>query len=218
MPSSPLQSKISAEWDAMAGEWDDLASSYRDCFCAVLERNVLSNYKDISQLTVLDFGCGTGLLAEYLQARVQRVICVDAAKMMVQQCQSKIQARDWNNVEAHCCALADLDNAPTETQQAFEKLKGNVDLILASSVLSFIPEDDLGKTMRVLSCLLKPGTGILFHSDWTKGAEHTNGFTYERAKEIYDMAGLESQSMEIVPFQMGEEQAQVFVGVVAKKK
>lgn len=209
------QKRVSNEWDAMAGEWDDLATAYRDSFFNLLSKEVLGG-KSHQDYVVLDFGCGTGLLAESLHNIVKQLICIDAAPMMVQQLEYKIQAASWDNVEAHCVVLAELDQAPKEVQKVFEELKGKVDLIVASSVLSFIPEEDYAKTMKVLGDLLKPN-GILFHSDWPKSESHPNGFDDGRVSETFALAGLKSKSdTTVVPFSMGKDFANVLVGVAVK--
>jgi hypothetical protein len=86
----------------------------------------------------------------------------------------------------------------------------------------------------MLGKLLKPGTGLLVHSDWPKSeAKHPDAMTQEKALQIYAMAasadsttnsnstsscGLQVVSMGIEPFHMGDSQGsvEVFVGVARK--
>jgi SAM-dependent methyltransferase len=273
------QQKVTAEWDVMAGEWDDLASGYAKAFYRML----LSKTGDLflkapppdtaeassassSLVTVLDFGCGTGLLTEkllqqsYIRKRI-KIAAIDASSKMIEVLQEKILCRGWSsNVTAHAVVLANLnlgDDSDSETKstsddgmgnsssqessssssiikdELLDSLQGSVDLIVASSVLTFIPHDDLEVTMRILGKLLRPGTGLLVHSDWPKSeAMHPDAMSEEKALQIYAMAaaapalasgddvggiGLQVVSMGIEPFNMGDGgSVDVFVGVARK--
>ena len=208
--TTSAQQKVSAEWDALAGEWDDLAAGYRDGFVRVFYDHVTPDS------LVLDFGCGTGLLTEKLRERVSQVICVDPAPRMIEQVQEKIRSGDWRNVKAYCCSLAHLEHCPESIRREMGALKGKVDLIFASSVLSFIPEEDVADTMKALGNLLKPN-GCLCHSDWPKCDKHPEGFTKESAVKFYEMASLEQQTARVISIDMGEGDCLVFFGVAVKR-
>ena len=210
---SSAQEEVSKEWNAMAGEWDDLAASYRDGFVNVLwERTGLTP----DSLVVVDFGCGTGLLTESLQNKASKVICIDAAPLMIRQVQGKIRAREWKHVEAHCAALAHLHQSPESVQEDLKEMNGKVDLVVASSVFSVIPKQDISHTMKAIGELLRPGGGVLCHSDWPKTDENPDGMIEESATKLYEMAGLEKQSTIVSMNIMGEEHP-VFVGVAVKR-
>jgi SAM-dependent methyltransferase len=204
------QDKVSAEWDALAGEWDDLAAGYRDGIVRVFYDHITPDS------LVLDFGCGTGLLTEKLREKASQVMCVDPAPRMIEQVQEKIRAGDWRNVKAHCCSLAHLEYAPKSIRQEMGALKGKVDLIVASSVLSFIPEEDVADTMKELGNLLRPN-GCLCHADWPKCDKHPDGFTKESAGKFYEMASLEHQSARVISIDMGGGDHSVFFGVAVKR-
>jgi hypothetical protein len=144
-------------------------------------------------------------------------ICIDAAPNMIHMLQDKIDAGGWNNVRAYNVALSNYEdsNACTEkTKIDIAAIKGKVDLIVASSVITFIPKDELPATMAVLGELLKPGSGIFCHSDWPKSDENPDGFTEEKAEMIYAMGGLTKKSSLITKFDMGGgHKGDVFVGV-----
>ena len=71
-------------------------------------------------------------------------------------------------------------------EQVLKPLEGKVDIVVASSAITFIPREDLKVTMEILGKLLKPKTGILYHSEWPKGDDESNkdGFTDEKGKEM----------------------------------
>jgi SAM-dependent methyltransferase len=209
--SIQTQETVNAEWNAMAGDWDDLASGYRDSFQTVL-------WEDTGLLcTIVDFGCGTGLLTESLVASCPKakIICIDAAQDMISQVEEKIQARQgWrNNVEAHGTILGRMDRLDMEEpRKIVESLKGQVDLIVASSVMSFIPKSDLTKTMEELGKLLRPN-GIFCHSDWPQSDQDPCGFSKESTCDLYEKGHLKMKSHCLKTISMGSNDASIFVGV-----
>lgn len=215
------QEEVNAEWNLMAGEWDNVASEYRDQFYKILWEETGIDIADASTIlkeqqpfTILDFGCGTGLLVENLVENIPtvNVICVDAAEEMILRVQEKIQARGWNNVQAVCIILSRSETFDAATKEILNSLKGKVDLIIASSVMSFVPEADVNKTMEVLSAFLKPG-GLFIHSDWPCTDISPEGFTEEKAKALYKAGKLKLKSTAIRKVQMQGEDAKIFVGV-----
>jgi len=210
------QAKSTEEWDEMADIWDDQAAFYRD---SLAER--LWDYLDLplrverKDLVVLDFGCGTGLMTETLQPQVGQVICIDASPLMIEKVLAKIKDNKWENVKGYTAILSELEDQTEEVQSAMEELKGSVDLVLATSVLSFIP--DLDGTMKVLADLLKPETGLLCHTDWPYNEEKApNGFTDEKATKLFETAGLVRKTITNLTMTMGDEEFPVFLGVAAK--
>ena len=227
---SPTQDGVSAEWNSMAGEWDDLAKGYRDSFEKIVYDNtnifdLNKNATSDSPLIIVDFGCGTGLLTESLRRKLNndttKIVCLDAASEMIKVLQDKIRAGEWNNVIAHTVALASM-NEEFETT-VLQPLYGTVDIIVASSVLVFIPENDIERTMNVLGKLLKPnGKGLLVHSDWPKdnNLNQSNGFTEERAKLVHGYANLTTTTSKIVEIQMGptsDNKGNIFLGIAQTK-
>lgn len=201
----------------MAGDWDDMAAGYRDSFVKMLWEE--TSLKASDERVVLDFGCGTGLLTEALRqlSPESKFICVDAAQAMVGQVKNKIKAGDWDNVQAYSLALAKYESADEKTRTELDSLRGKVDLVVASSVMNFVPSGDLTLTMKVIGELLKPG-GLFCHSDWRKGDEYPDGYDSEKAGKVYGMAGLESKSTnDTCTFCRGSNGGtKVFVGVARK--
>ena len=229
------QEKVNAEWDEMAGSWDDVANGFSAGLHAVLWSKIFGGggndesndddndfekekkKKKLSTLTVLDFGCGTGLLTERLHTQVKHVLAIDAAPKMVELLQDKIQSREWDNVTAVGGNLADLANSnnnndtTTSTEDnttlriTLEPFWGKIDVIVASSVLNFVPSETLEATCQVLGQLLQPQTGVLFHVDWPTGdGQPTDGMTIEKAQHIYNLTGLVAQSTTVETLSMGK--------------
>lgn len=171
----------------------------------------VTDFDDPSTLTVLDFGCGTGLLTEKLRAVCAHVVAVDASSQMVKMLREKIRSREWGNVRGHEAVLA-------KDPSALADLEGSIDLVVASSVMAFVPEADLGPTMEVIGRLLKPN-GVFVHSDWplSEHNQEKDFMTKEKAMYMYAKGGMSLESDAIVTFTMDESHTpDVFLGVARK--
>jgi SAM-dependent methyltransferase len=223
------QQKVTREWDGMAGEWDDLARGYANGFYRLLLKATTTattantgilDSDDMAkpQSVVVDFGCGTGLLTAQLRLlRGSKVVVVgiDPSRKMIELLQDKILGGEWENVQAVVAVLGDLASADESTRTLVEGFYGTVDLVVASSVLTFIPQQDMEATMKEIGKLLRPG-GVFCHSDWPKSeGKHPDAMTNEMAERIYSMAGLRGESMEIKKME-GLEEIEVFFGVARK--
>lgn len=238
------QAQVNAEWDAVASNWDTMAVGYANSLWKETVEPLLNdnNTKPAAQVVILDFGCGTGLLTERLvtrfagdgddkkssgggvDTRTTTVIAIDASPAMIQVLQQKQLGNNSNiNVDIRHLILGDTSAAAstTKTREEFiETYQGTVDMIIASSVLTFIPSQDVPATLQALGRLLRPQTGRLVHSDWPEGSSMEGRLMSEsRAEELYAMAGLEKESTSIQEYDMGEGfgMANVFVGIAVKK-
>ena len=224
--SSSAQSQVNDEWNSMAGTWDDLASGYAAGLHSILWSNLGMEEEeeeggDRSTLTVLDFGCGTGLLTDRLRPQVGRVVAVDAAPKMIELLQDKIETREWNNVTAISGILAHAGTSRTTSSNfddTIKSLEGKVDVIVASSVMNFIPEEDLEATCQALGRLLKPN-GKWLHVDWPAGeGQPANGMTLDKVRQMHAAANCTTeQTHEELLLQMGpQDSAKVFLAVAIK--
>ena len=211
------QEKVNQEWDGMAGEWDDLAAGYAKAFYNLLWKETGLDRKELQDKAIIvDFGCGTGLLTAMLRPVASQVLAIDASSKMIDLLQEKIKAREWENVQAHAIQLGNLAQAEESARKAVEDMDGKVDLVVASSVLTFVPEEDIQATMAGIGRLLKPG-GIFCHSDWPKSeAKNPNAMTTEKAEKFFAMAGMVAESTQIRKMSMGGEDMDVFIGVARK--
>ena len=199
-----------------------MAGGYRDWFWMQLwEETGYANNK--SDLVIVDFGCATGLLTEKLQSQVAKVVAIDVAPTMIQCLKDKIRAGGWTNVEAYCAVVGHVMDDKSNTKKnadaksALEALVGKVDIVAASSVMNFVPEEDKEATMSVLGRLLKPGTGLFVHTDWPKGDEWPDGITEEAARDMYQKGSLEAKTTKVLcKVKAGSHEMDVFVGVATK--
>ncbi len=137
-----------------------------------------------SQLRVLDFGAGTGLLTEKLAPLCREVVALDLSPKMIQALNKKTNARAWSNVTS---LAGDLDLTRPELPEKF-------DLIVASSVCGFLP--DFSAELSRLSSTLRPG-GLFVQWDWhaEEAGDWARGLTPEAVKSAHQSASLEVVSV-----------------------
>jgi 2-polyprenyl-3-methyl-5-hydroxy-6-metoxy-1,4-benzoquinol methylase len=95
-------------------------------------------------MTVLDFGCGTGLVSLALQPYVKRVIGIDCSTGMLAVLAEKVRVLGLTNVDTHCL---DLSTHPAPDLHA--------DVIVSAMALHHIA--DIPAILRVLVQRLTPG-------------------------------------------------------------
>eukprot|EP00164_Ancoracysta_twista_P005901 GFYU01008119.1.p1 GENE.GFYU01008119.1~~GFYU01008119.1.p1 ORF type:complete len:173 (-),score=65.13 GFYU01008119.1:73-591(-) len=140
-------------------------------------------FHDVITGRVLDFGCGTGAMTEKISPLAKAVVGLDASGAMIEQFNKKKLA----NATGIACLLDD------NTAKTTEALQQPFNLIIASSVISFVP--DPAATIKTLHSLLAPG-GILVQSDWLAAKPGGHGFTGEQVKEMY--AGVSDQVDDVI--------------------
>ena len=171
--------KAAASWDSgpRVKLADDIARAIRD---------ELSPTKDMN---ILDFGCGTGLLAMNLQPYVGTVTGVDSSPGMLEVFESKIEAMHKTNVSVRHLDLEKGDH-----------LEGNYHLITSSMTLHHVRE--IKPLLDQFYRILTPGGHLAladldlddgqFHEDST-GVFH-NGFDRAELVKAFETAGFEEVS------------------------
>jgi len=190
----------------MNENWDDYAEGWDSNEDVILYSDKafrsLREVVNPDGLLILDFGCGTGLLTERMAITADRVVAVDPSEKMI----SVLQHKQLSNVEALVAILSE------ETIKTHEIFRSKYDLIVASSVCSFLP--DYEGTLGLLKTLLKPN-GVFVQWDWLKSEEdNDSGFNEERIDSAYHHAGLEKLSItEAFSIESKEGSMKVIMGV-----
>ena len=190
---------MNSEWDEYAKNWDvdPQVEKYAESAFSALTQKV-----DLTGLSVLDFGCGTGALTKRLSDKAKEVVAIDPSSEMIK----FLEQKSLNNVSA----ISEYLNASLiEVNPLF---KNKFDLITASSVCSFLP--DYEGTLKLLYCLLKPG-GTFIQWDWLDNDETTAfGLPVNRVESALEANGF-SNIQVITPFIMSSSKGEmpVLMGV-----
>ena len=167
-----------------ASSWDE--NPRRVQLAKEIAHSIRQQVRLSTTMDVLDFGCGTGLLAIELLPYVRSVTGVDSSAGMLEIFDRKIADGKLDNVHT---LHFDFDRGDT--------LQGRYDLVLSSMTLHHVRE--IGPLFVYLSRILRPGgflcladldlDGGKFHADNT-GVFHF-GFCREKLRKKFQEAGFE---------------------------
>jgi ubiquinone/menaquinone biosynthesis C-methylase UbiE len=177
-----MKEDIRRDFEAVASRWDSNPTRVkvaRDVGDAIMREVKLS-----PQMDVLDYGCGTGLLAMQLQPQVKSVTGADSSPAMIAVLQDKIATLKPGNVGTQ---LVDFERGA--------HAGGVYDLIVSSMVTHHIP--DTAALFREWKRLLKPHGQIAFADlDSEDGAFHGDntgvfhlGFDRAQLRDLLHAAG-----------------------------
>ena len=94
---------MSEHFDAAAKDWDK--ADYRHERARLAAKEILSQLKDPSEMNVLEFGCGTGLLSFCMNSEFKSVTLLDSSPGMIREVEEKIQNNGITNCESKCFVL-----------------------------------------------------------------------------------------------------------------
>ena len=161
------------EWDALAASWDTDAGprAYAAAAFASLVELLDDAGPPLDGARVLDFGCGTGLMAEHLVDAGATVVAVDTSMGMLEVLDAKVARHGWRGVR---------------TSPVLPKPSERFDLVVCASVCSFL--DDHPGTVAQLAARLAPG-GRFVQWDWER-TDDGHGLTRVEITDALTHAGL----------------------------
>jgi len=172
------------DFDGAAASWDEHPGRVK--VAADVAQAILREIPLTSDTAVLDFGCGTGLVAIALQPFVGSVTGVDSSAGMLGVFEAKIASLGLGNVRTQFCDLARGDT-----------LSGRYDLVLSAMTLHHVK--DIEPLFDVFARITAPGGRLCiadldpddgeFHDDNT-GVFHF-GFDRAALREVFEKAGFE---------------------------
>ncbi len=153
-----------------AGDWD--ANELRKKMSNAIGSSILQNVKLNTQMTVIDFGAGTGLISSQIEPHVKKITAVDVSESMLQKLISKEELK--GKVEILC---QDITVNPIGIEY---------DLIMSAMAMHHVKDTD--NMIQKFADHLKPGGQIAladldtedggFHATPTEGVFH-QGFNRE---------------------------------------
>jgi len=165
-----LENILSNEWDEYAENWDvdpTVEKYARKAFSELVDN------LNIDGLTVLDFGCGTGVLTQFMSPAVKSIVAIDPSSEMIKYLDNKA----LDNVSSIADYLSE------ELVQNRPELANKFDLIVASSVCGFLP--DYEATLSLLKSLIKEG-GVFVQWDWLSIDDSSDtGLSEKRVKQAF---------------------------------
>lgn len=178
-----MSNQVKTNFDERAANWEmpqrvNMANGVAD--------TMIQELKPSADMDVMDYGCGSGLIAMYLQPHVKSVVGVDSSKGMIEVFQDKIKESGVQNVSAQ---LADLEEDG--------KVDGKFNMIVSSMAFHHVRRVPV--LLKRLYDLLLPGGAIgiadldkedgTFHQDNT-GVVHF-GFDRDEMKKLFQEAGFQ---------------------------
>jgi 2-polyprenyl-3-methyl-5-hydroxy-6-metoxy-1,4-benzoquinol methylase len=154
-------------FDEAAADWDEKPSRIR--LVKAVGEAIVHQAAPTRDMTVLDYGCGTGLLGLYLLPHVRSVTGADNSPGMLQVLNRKIAEGGLNNMRAIRLDLAQ-DPVPDDLYH----------MVVTSMVMHHIANPD--ETLRAFHKMLLPG-GILCLADLD--TEPGSFHTAEAADSVY---------------------------------
>lgn len=136
--------KVEKFWDRIASRYDAIESNDMAYRIFIEEARRYIKADD----TVIDFGCGTGLICNEIAQNVRTIYAIDTSPGMLEISKSKASERQIQNIIFSCTSIFD------------EKFKeGSIDILIAFNIFHLL-EEPL-KYFQRINHLLKPGGYIL---------------------------------------------------------
>lgn len=174
-------------FDEMAKKYDN---EQRIGLANIVASEIRGNINDSEDKTLLDYGCGTGLVGLQFSTDFKKVIFSDISEEMLKVVDSKIK-------------MSNINNAETKATNFLSNVKANT--IIVSLVLLHVPEYQ--ELIKELSERLNDqGQLIIVDFDKNETIQHDkvhNGFTREEMHIALNDAGL--NNIEIKTFYHGEK-------------
>ena len=123
----PRMKTTKRDFNKAAATWDEQPQRVK--LAGDIADAILREVEITSDMNVLDFGCGTGLLTLRLQPFVRTIIGADSSQGMLDLFNAKIAAAELDNI---CSMYCDLEKG--------DKLKGKYHLIVSSMTLHHVKE------------------------------------------------------------------------------
>lgn len=139
-----------AKFEALAARWWDPHSEFKPLHdINPLRLNYIDEHAQLAGKTVIDVGCGGGILAESMAQRGARVTGIDMGE-------APLSVAKLHSLESG----VEVDYQQINAETLAEEQAGRFDIVTCMEMLEHVP--DPGKTIAACAKLAKPGGQIFF--------------------------------------------------------
>lgn len=150
MSNQNVDSGEIAKFNALAERWWDPNSEFRPLHdINPLRLNYIDERADLPGKTVIDIGCGGGLLSEGMARRGATVTGIDMGDAALAVAQLHAQQND-----------VEVEYLQTPAEQIAEQRAGQYDVVTCLEMLEHVP--DPSSVIRACATLVKPGGHVFF--------------------------------------------------------
>lgn len=135
---------------------------------------LLKHIRPVDKLNVLDIGCGSGRYVKILSDLGATVTGIDISKSIIQRCKHR-----YPNIAFFNSSL-----------QKFDENLYKFDLILSSTTLQHIPDNEKKEAFKKITRLLKDGGSLLMIENQLDHSEHIQGLSVKKWTDLGEEAGL----------------------------
>lgn len=140
-----------AKFEALASRWWDPNSEFKPLHdLNPLRAAYIDDHVNVAGKTVLDVGCGGGILTESLAQRGASVTGIDMTEAPLQV--ARLHAMDGG--------LESIHYRQSTAESLAEKAPGQFDVITCMEMLEHVPDPE--SVIRAISIMLKPGGQVFF--------------------------------------------------------
>ncbi|CBQ70132.1 conserved hypothetical protein [Sporisorium reilianum SRZ2] len=187
-------------FDAEAATWDtkpEVVASSAHCLSTLLSSPLLPA---LSTASILEIGCGTGLLTVPLATHVRRITALDTAPGMISMLRAKVEQQGLEaKVKAHVKLLESAEDPVLDG--------GSFDVVLSHLVFHHVP--DMAELVKVMYGTLGKG-GRVWISDFEDDGPQAEAFHPKDKHAGVERHGLKRTEMHHILTQAGFEHVEIF--------
>lgn len=120
----------------------------------------LERIKELKPHSVLEIGCGTGMILAGIAPHVERYFGFDMSKKVIEQLRKQVDEKEWSHVSLAIGSASDIFNSPS-----FGTSEEMYDLVIINSVAQYFPSKDYLRDTLVQAAKLVRPNGHIFIGD-----------------------------------------------------